>query len=203
MPSHSVLGVPVVVLSKIGTIELDMVDEVTITQDNLVTQHPTESGAALSDHIVVLPVSIRLSGRFVDTPLPGAISINTLTAFAPQASVVSAGVAAAGLIADALSGDVKGRSVKMWHALEQMRKRKELVTVNVQQNTYPNMAIKNLTGPRSVGDGGSQRFQIELLEIVTAFTLLSSAELVVDDVVGHSAGSVQDQGVQSTTAFME
>lgn len=200
MPTYQYIGVPVVVLTKVGTIELDMVDDVTVTEENLVTRHPVESGTSLSDNIVVLPTSIRLSGRFVDSPLV-QLGLATTAAFNPTASIAAAAVGVAAGVASLLAGEVRGRSITMWRALEQLRKRKELVTVNVQQGSYLNMAIKNIVAPRAPGDGGSQRFQIELLEIITAFTLLSPDAIVVDDDIEHSAAPQNDLGTQSSPSF--
>ncbi len=198
MPITQYAGVSVVMLSSIGDIEIDMVSEVTITEENLVTQHPTESGAALSDHIVVLPVSIRLVGRFVDFLLPDVVGLGALTAFNPAAGVIGAAAAVGTALA---SEETRGRSQTMWTALEQMRARKELVTVNVQQGTYTDMAIKTISAPRSTGDGGSQRFQIDLLQVVTAFTLLATEAEAMADEYAHSGKASQDQGVKSAPEF--
>ncbi len=198
MPVHQYAGVPVVILSGLqdglgaSIIQFDSVSEVTVTEENLVTQHPTESGAALSDHIVLLPTSIRLSGRFVDFPLPD-LGLNLLTTFSPAANVILA----AESIGTALEeSNLIGRSIRMWQNLKQIRARKELVVVNVQQGTYLNMAIKTLVAPRQAGDGGSQRFQLDLLEVVTSFTLLTDQQALGDE-FAHSAGPVRDQGIKS------
>lgn len=199
MPITQYAGVSVVMLSSIDDVEIDMVAEVTVTEENLVTQHPTESGAALSDHIVVLPVSIRLVGRFVDFLLPEVVGLGALTAFSPAAGII--GAAAAVGTALATVDEARGRSQTMWLRLEQMRASKALMTVNIQQGTYTNMAIKTISAPRSPGDGGSQRFQIDLLEIVTAFTLLATDEEAIADEYAHSAKKFQDQGVKSASDF--
>ena len=204
MPVSQYAGVPVVMLSSISTendeqvIEFDMVDEVTVTEENLVTQHPTEAGAALSDHIVVLPVSIRLSGRFVDFPLPEIVGPGATALFDPRASVAVAAVTG---IAALASGNTIGRSVAMWRALEILRAQKELLTVNIQQSTYVDMAIKRLTGPRSTGDGGSQRFQIELMQVIKATATVVEAQNIGSD-FNHSGGAVVDQGVKSAPTFL-
>lgn len=201
MPVSQYAGVAVVTPSSLddgtGPIEIDLVDDVVVTEENLVTQHPTESGAALSDHIVVLPVSIRLSGRFVDFPLPD-LGLGALTAFAPEAGVIGAAAAVGGALA---AGDAVGRSVAMWQALEKLRASKSLVSVNIQQGLYTNMAIKTLTAPRSLGDGGSLRFQINLLEIVTTFILLATDEEAMADEWAHSGKVFKDQGVKSAPDF--
>ncbi len=197
MPVYQYAGVPVVVLSSLGTLELDMVSEVTVTENNLVTQHPTETGSSLADNIVVLPNKIRLAGRFVDYPLP-ELGLGSVTAFAPEANLVVAAVAGAAALAE---GVTRGRSQTMWGALEQLRKRKELVEVNVQQGTYFNMAIVSINAPRSPGDGGSQQFQIEMREVIIAVTTTAEDDENLDDEFAHSGAPVIDQGVKSTSAF--
>ncbi len=198
MPVTQFMGVPVVMLSSLKseeeggeTIEFDMVEEVTITEENLVTQNPTETGAVVGDHIVQLPVSIRLVGRFVDYPLPELVGPGVLTAFTPAASLISAVVGIAGLLEE---DDARGRSISMWQALERMRERTELLTVNVQQGTYESMAIKNLSGPRARGDGGSQRFQIDLLEMIIT---TDPPRLNMSSELGYSGNPLLDLGVQA------
>lgn len=184
MPTHKFLGVSVIILSKIDDIELDVVDEVTVTHDALITKNPRESGLNVSDNIVHLPTVINLSGRFVDSPF--STFPNPLEAVA---SLVSA-----------FSGGDKARSIEKWNELEILRERKTVFDVEIQQDIYKNMAVKRLVGPRSKGDGTSQRFQIELHELLT----VESAQFVraaVDASVLNSAPGIDALGIQGGIGF--
>ncbi len=173
MPQFNILGAPIVLLSKIGDVEIDMVEETVVTHDTLVTKHPTETGRNITDHVVNLPVVITISGRFVDSPLAGFGGIATF--FNPLQALSSA-------IASGLTG---GRAVELWRTLEELRATKQPVDVLLQQRLYEGMVFKSLSAPRRVGDGGSMRFSAEMHEIITTRT-----SVVGDDEFGGFAVSV-------------
>ena len=152
MPTINLFGVPVVLLSQIGDIFIDALEEVTITEESLVTKHPVETGSNISDHVVNLPVTITMSGRFADAPLStGGVSFfNPLQAVSTLAS----------------SGLTAGLSVTRWGELEQLRARRTLFDVTIQQGLYQNMVFKTLVSPRGKGDGTSLRFRVDLQQIV-------------------------------------
>lgn len=186
MPVHRILGAPIVVLSSVGDIFLDMVEEVTVEEETLITKHPTESGVNISDHIVNLPIKINISGRFVDSPLAG---------FGGESVFFNPAQAAAGALESGLGAN---RSVEMWHELEKLRDRKERVNVNVQQRNYEGMVVARLSAPRGRGDGGSQRFRIEMEEIITTSSTFSLSEAEVADDVFHTGVDVGDLGQVGT-----
>lgn len=191
MPTTSFFGVPVVMLSSLesagATIYADMVNEVEVTEESMVTKHPTEVGLNVTDHVVNLPVVIRMSGRFLDSPLttPGG---GGLAVFNPLQSIAS-------LVE---SGGTRGRAVEQWAALEDLRLRKEPFSVHIQQGDYESMVIASLKSPRGRGDGSSLRFQLEMHQIIT--TILEGAGgTPVDESVEHTAGGVQGLGEQPTS----
>lgn len=188
MPTIALQGVQVVLLSKIGDVELDLVDEVTVTHENLVTKNPTESGKNVSDNVVRLPVHITLSGRFVDTPLSsgGASFAN------PAQSITSA----------LETGLLGRRSVTQWEALVKLRDGGQRFTVVVQQGSYANMVFRSLTAPRGKGDGGSMRFRAELEQLFIADeSLFQGAATQVDESVEHTAPPSSNLGSQPTPVF--
>ncbi len=184
MPTSTFFGVPIVTLSKIHNVFIDAVEEVTVTHDTMVTRHPTETGRNVSDHVVNLPVSIRMSGRFSDAPLStGGISV-----FNPFQAITTA-------IASGLTG---GLSVSNWVKLEELRRSKIPFDVVIQQGVYLNMVLKSLTSPRGKGDGRSLRFQAEMLEIVTVEeSPLGTSSNYADD-TRHTGPESNNLGVQPT-----
>lgn len=182
MPIQKILGASVIVLSSVGNIELDLVDEVTVNEEVLVTKNPTETGVNITDHVVNMPVAITLSGRFVDNPIVSVF-------FDPVGALAGIGSFAS----------TEGRSVSKWHDLEELKRRKERVEVVIQQNTYENMVIQRLSGPRGKGDGTSQRFRIEMVEIITTVNQLTSDQAALADEFAHSGAAFEKRGVQPTT----
>ena len=185
MPTQNLFGVPIVILSKVGNISIDLVEQVTIQHPSLVTENPTETGGNVSDHIVNLPTTISLAGRFVDAPFSvGGLDLG----FNPLA----------GFAAAVNSGLTGGLSVQQWNNLENLRKSRALFDVVFQQGTYLDMAFRSLSGPRTKGDGTSQRFQAELQQvIVTGVNSLTAAFLSSED-VEHTTDESVDAGSQPT-----
>ena len=183
MPTQNLFGVPIVVLSKISSIEIDLVEQVTVQRESLITQNPTEIGRNISDHIVKLPTVISLAGRFVDSPLGPSSDFNPLEGFAIVAN----------------EGLIGGLSVQQWNKLEELREGSTLFDVVIQQGVYTDMAIRSLSAPRTKGDGTSQRFQIEMLQVVTTeISALTAAAPETSADVAPTAPAVVDAGPQST-----
>lgn len=153
MPVFNLHGIPVVILSRLDNIAIDMVSEVTVDEPSRITEHPTESGANVSDHIINLPVSITLSGRFSDVPLSTA-GLDLPNPFAPLASQLSS------------MGTLAGLSVQKWNALEALRDGKIPFTVVIQHGVYNNMAFRDLRSPRVRRDGSSMQFTADLQQLV-------------------------------------
>ena len=188
MPVQNIFGVPIVILSTIDYIDIDLVEQVAVQHQSNVTENPTETGRNVTDHIVNLPVVINMAGRFVDAPFAvGGVDVG----FNP----------AQGFAAAANSGLAGGLSIQQWNALEDLRASRRPFDVVIQQGVYLNMVFRNLTGPRAKGDGTSQRFEAEMVQIVTTNVALLSAENIVSDDVGHTAGQEVDMGAQSTSTW--
>lgn len=175
MPTVNLFGIPVVLLSQLGSIYIDSMDEVTVILSSTVTKNPTEAGVNITDHIVNLPTVIRMAGRFVDAPLTvGGISIynpaNPLSALTERATGLEGGL-----------------SIQKIQEMAALREAKTLVDVSIQQGVYANMAFEVIEAPRQKGDGTSQRFRATLTEIITTELLAADAT---------------DLGVVSTVAWV-
>ena len=173
MPSINLFGVPVVLLSKIKDIHIDAVDSVTVNHETMVTKNPVETGVNITDHSVNLPVTISMSGRFVDSPLA-------------KGGVVSGFSALAGVSAGLASGLLSGLSLENWQLLEELNQSWEPFEVFIQQGTYLNMVFSSLSAPRQKGDGTSMRFQAEMTEIIEVSALALTTLKVAAD-IAHSA----------------
>lgn len=194
MPTSSFFGVPVVMLSRVESpgggvvVYFDMVEDVTVTEESTVTQHPTEVGLNVADHVVNLPVSIRMSCRFLDSPLTTAVGGAAAAVFNPLQSIASL----------AQSGGTRGRAVEQWKTIEDLRFKKEPFSVHIQQGDYLNMVFSSITSPRGRGDGSSLRVQLEMRQIITT-ELEGAGGTPVSDDVRNSAPDVQSLGQQSAS----
>jgi hypothetical protein len=70
---------PIVVLSSIGGVEIDVVDRMEENYEHIITQSPTEEGVPVTDNVVNLPIKITIEGGFSDVKISNLLG----TAFAP------------------------------------------------------------------------------------------------------------------------
>jgi len=181
MPSVNFFGVPVVILSKVDNIDLDVATQVTVTEQSLVTKNPTENGANITDHVVNQPTTISIRGRFTDTPLAtGSMSFPN---------------PAAGILARVSSGKLAGLSVRKWNSLEVLKRKRVPFIVSIQHGIYENMIIEHLTGPRDPGDGSSMKFQLDMVQIqmVDLLSLLANSSSADTEHTSRNPGSLGNQ----------
>lgn len=105
-----------------------------------VTQLPVESGADLTDHVRNRPVVVTLEGVVSDTPIGTVASLRAPGSLPSEEALAK---------------------------LREIRARREPVTIVTSLGTYENMALLNLSAPRSSDTGEALRFtatfqQIEL-----------------------------------------
>lgn len=181
MPTKNTFGIPVVFLSKVGDIEIHMVEQVSVQKESLVTKNPTETGLNVTDNIVNLPTVITMAGRFVDSPFGDLLA--GVTTFA-----------------DAEGGFEDGISVQRWNELVDLRKSKTLFSIIVQQGVFENMAFRSLRSPRSKGDGTSLRFEIEAVELFVSGVAPSEGGATPD--IAHSVGVIAGLGPQASSVWV-
>lgn len=165
MPANDIFGLPTVVLSAFGAVEIELVSQHRHRFDNLVTSHPVEDGTPISDHIVNLPVVLDIEGVVSDTPLSFAASLAT---------------GAAGLIGEDLGIDptvVAGASALIGAGLPGKSKLfyQQLVALYASRtkfefisgiNTYSNMTFRTLEFIKQKEDGRSIRFKAQIAELI-------------------------------------
>jgi len=119
----------------VGTVDIYPVEEHDIGAD--VTRYPVESGASLTDNVVIRPKRVRLSGRV------------------------------ANLMPAAGNHVYPGRAADAWQTLIWLMERRERMTVTTLLGDYDDMVITRLKAPVDVRTGTSLEFEVELSEILT------------------------------------
>jgi hypothetical protein len=74
---------PIVVLSSIGGVEIDVVDRMDENYEHIITQNPTEQGVPVTDNITNLPIKINIEGGFSDIKISNLLG----TVFSPQNAI--------------------------------------------------------------------------------------------------------------------
>jgi len=135
-------------LPRIGAIQVDS----NITEDfsftNEVPQHPVESGFYISDAIIHKPMTISIEAIVSNSPIYDNGLVDTSTR----------------------------RPDNAYNAIERLARGSELISVVTSVKTYSNMAITDVSVPRSADNGRSLKFTIKLQQVI-----LQSAKYIMDE----------------------
>lgn len=165
-------------LSTAGTIlSFDACMQEMHARDTVPTVFPLEDGSTITDHIIIAPFEITLTGVVSDTPLDSRKALLTegigtaLSAVQPPLGVVMASQAY-NLIQNT-SGQARP-SVKAYNKLVRLQggnpdasppQPPAIFTVRTRYARYPNMVIKSLQFPRDPSTGDSCLFTVTLSEM--------------------------------------
>lgn len=130
-----------------AAIQIDCTLSQSHDREAIVTEHPVETGASVSDSIRPQPRRLSLSGVQTTTPLdwPGRTED----------------------VDDGLH-DGPARMSYLQTLLETMRTRGQVIQVQTGLDLYKNMALRSLRFPREPGLGDNLFFSLDLQEIVFA-----------------------------------
>lgn len=135
------------------------------------TEFEVEDGSTVSDHVVLKPFNLSLTGIISDTPvnvatLANAALTTAITSFAPPVGVVGGAAGLSGVsLAAALFG-AKNPSVQAYEQLLGLQESRKPFDVLTTLKRYANMWIKSLGAPRDAGTGRVLLFEIELVQLL-------------------------------------
>jgi hypothetical protein len=157
--------------TKIGVIELDAAVSETHTLTANATTHKVERGAAITDHIRPVPVSLTIEGLITNTPIGRKQQTRAVQFAGSQFLTTADSVRPFG---------VPGYAEEAFAKLDDIRKRGELVTVVTSLRTYENMALIELQVPRDRTTGDAVRFTAKLVEIVIVENKVTKIQVQAD-----------------------
>jgi hypothetical protein len=124
---------------EVGALTLDVLISETHNRTASITENPIEDGSIISDHIINEPYKLSIEG-YVSNSHPSILSFLNIFSFEDKAKAA-------------------------FDTLEELFENKELITVVTNLKVYNDMAIENLEIPKTVEDGDSLRFSMDLKEI--------------------------------------
>lgn len=139
------------------------------TRDSPATEFPIEDGQVISDHIIVKPFNLELTGIISDTPIGGIqgllqeVGVSAAAALLPPVGVVA--ISGALALFSALSKS-KSPSVASYGQLIQLQQSAKPVDVITSLYRYPNMWIKSLSVPRDSETGKILLFTVQLTQLL-------------------------------------
>ncbi len=165
----------------------DVDEQETHDLQNIVTEHPVDNSANVSDNVRPQLDRFTIQGFVSDTPLftnPGVVNVASYVEIeiqAPhyplllgEASLIKAGI---GAIGDAIFGkqkykatlvkfsDFKSRKRAMFAAFKDVRDNARLCRILTSMHEYDNMVVEQITATRAPGDGNGTVFTVTLKEI--------------------------------------
>lgn len=128
----------------VSAFELDAALSIVHDYESEVTEHPVESGAAVTDHIRNKPATLKLECVVSNTPIAQAADVEKAGGFR--------------------KGE-PGRAEEIFATLMKLRDAQQPITVATRLKTYSNMAIASISIPQDSKTGDALRFSLTLKEI--------------------------------------
>lgn len=187
------------------------------------TEHPVEKGADVTDHILVKPRQITITGIVSDAPIElkdaysekgllnqlqdaaGAVTGAIGQKFGKSGVVAGVGAAIGGVAANALFASSVNPAVQTRDALINLLESKTPVNIQIARKNFPNMVLTSLEFPRDPSLGQAIKFTASFKQI----RKVSSKKIIVKsskEEVRHTAGekeSLGKQGANETDAATE
>lgn len=129
--------------------EIDITEDEEVTFESEVTEHPTETGGPVSDHIRNKPIVLAFTGVVSDTPVGD---------LARRRGIVT--------LEDVVSG-APSPSADAYARLLAIRNDRRIVTVETTRGAFENMAIVSLSVPAPVADVLEFRVMFKQIRRVT------------------------------------
>lgn len=158
------------------TIMFDTAETVILDLGSRTTDHPVETGAKITDHIVTDPVKAQIEGFFSDA----AFRVDGQDDF-----------------------DLgPGRAQAIMAELEAMRQNREIFVLETRDQIYDNMVLTDFRVPRDADTGDASRVQItaqQIIRVSRRFVLVprateDSTDAAAEELeTGRQAGTPRDQ----------
>ncbi|MBT4266622.1 MAG: hypothetical protein HOD85_20680 [Deltaproteobacteria bacterium] len=149
--------------------EIDVVITENLTEENLVTQNPVESGSLVADHVTTMPDKLDIEGLITDTP------ISLLNPLYDKAEAT------------------KGRSKNQYDKLSKLKKKKKRLRITTGLRVYENMVFESLSAKRD-NSGHKIGFTASLIEVIVASVSDGSGRTLTSEDTEHSAFSTISRG---------
>lgn len=148
-----------------------------------VTEHPVESGIAVTDHARPKPLEITIEGVITNTPLNRQQTLSTTGRGVRQVMTTVRGNQISELLdtstlSDAVQGQ-PGRAENAYKKLCDLRDNPQIVVVVTALKTYQNMIMTSLRVPRDAETGDILRFEArfkEVRQVTNATTVVATKQ---------------------------
>lgn len=150
-------------------IQLDAAIKEEHNRESPPTEFPIENGNVISDHVIVKPFSLNITGIISDTPIGNTQGLLTEVATTLTSSLlppIGTVAGAAGLALFKSLSSSKSPSVAAYGQLLLLQQRAQPFDVLTTLRRYSNMWIKGISAPRDAETGKVLLFTIQLIELL-------------------------------------
>lgn len=176
------------------------------TRESPPTEFPIEDGGVISDHVIVKPFGLELTGIITDTPIGGVQGLLTETA----SSLVSSLVPPAGIVAGAAAyslfsslSNSKRPSVAAYAQLLSLQENAQPFDVLTSLFRYPSMWIKSITAPRDSETGDSLIFSVSLVQLILVQPQSVNVQVFADPALSANKADLGEQGLTLPNGFTQ
>lgn len=168
------------------------------------TKFPIENGTNISDHLIIEPFELDITGIITDTPLGGIQQILTevattaVSSLVPPAGLIAGGVGFA--LFKALSNS-KSPSVAAYGQLLALQANGQPFDVLTSLYRYPSMWIADLSAPRDSETGKSLMFTIKLSQLILVSPQSVNIQIFANPALSANQADLGQQGLGAAKGF--
>jgi hypothetical protein len=150
-------------------IQLDASIKESHSRESPPSEFPIENGEVISDHIIIKPFQLEITGIISDTPIGGLkgylteAATSVTSALLPPVALLGASAGVALLNANSKA---KSPSVQAYLQLLQLQSNAKPVDVLTSLNRYANMWIKSISVPRDSDTGKALLFTVGFVQLL-------------------------------------
>jgi hypothetical protein len=185
-------------------IQLDCSLKENHARESTPTKFPVEDGTSVSDHLILSPFDLDITGLITDTPIGGTQQLLTEVATSAAASLIPpvGVVAASGAFAlfKALSNS-SSPSVAAYVQLLQLQANKQPFDVLTSLYRYPNMWIAGLSAPRDAETGKTLMFTMKLTQLILVSPQSVNVQVFANPALSANEGDNGQQGLNLSKQY--
>jgi|WetSurMetagenome_2_1015567.scaffolds.fasta_scaffold297749_2 hypothetical protein len=185
-------------------IQLDASIKEDHTRESSPTEFPIENGNTVSDHVILKPFNLSITGIITDTPIGDTKNLltevaTTLTSsLLPPLGVVAAGAGFA--LFKALSNS-SSPSVAAYGQLLQLQANAQPFDVLTTLYRYPSMWIKNISAPRDSETGKALIFTVQLTQLILVTPQSVNVQIFANPGLAANKADLGQQGLGIPNGF--
>lgn len=170
------------------------------------TEFPVENGTTITDHVIIKPFNLELTGIISDTPIGNAQQLITEAA----TTLVSALTPPIGLIAGSVAyalykslSNSKSPSVAAYEQLLNLQQNAQPVDILTSLKRYTNMWISDISVPRDAETGKVLLFTVSLVQLLLVTPQSVNIQIFANPDLAAAGADVGQQDPAFAKAFQQ